>query len=231
MGSDDSASEQGRGLACPPPLHLALLDRPLRVERKIQWEPITARSRLLQQATTGLKHSETIIAAHQYFQVVTTRAVQIQTLAVDPVNPRLRFKALAHGLKETLPYHCPWWRPGMPEGRRSIVRVAHRPPPRLAAWSQHVNDVGEEDEAHDGKEHQHQNVHHGENTVRNGRRRREDTERENRHGSRCGRSAMIGAIRAFSELSSPLPLLVQNRKWSIGMFSYHFHKFRHKFQS
>lgn len=91
----------------PPPLHLALLDRPLRVERKIQWEPITARSRLLQQATTGLKHSETIIAAHQYFQVVTTRAVQIQTLAVAPVNPRLRFKALAHGLKETLPYHCP----------------------------------------------------------------------------------------------------------------------------
>lgn len=150
-------------------------------------------------------------------------------LAVDPLN--LSFQALAHGLKGTLPYHCPWWRPGMPEGRRSIVRVGHRPPPDHR-WSQHVNDVGEEDEAHDGKEHQHQNVHHGENTVRNGRRRREDSERENGHGSRCRRSAMIGTIRAFSELRSPLPPPSKTGSDRLGRFLTIFTlKKRHKFQS
>lgn len=35
--------------------------------------------------------------------------------------------------------------------------------------SQHVDDVREEDEANDGEKHQHQNVHHDGNYVRDGR--------------------------------------------------------------
>lgn len=36
---------------------------------------------------------------------------------------------------------------------------------RWCASSQHVDDVGEEDEAHDGEEHQQHDVHHGGNAV------------------------------------------------------------------
>lgn len=42
--------------------------------------------------------------------------------------------------------------------------------PRVRAGSlQQVDDVGKEDEAHDGEKHQHQNVHHDGNTGRDGR--------------------------------------------------------------
>ncbi|CAB1431336.1 unnamed protein product [Pleuronectes platessa] len=46
--------------------------------------------------------------------------------------------------------------------------LLHPPPPpsSSSSSSQHVDDVGEEDEAHDGEKHQHQNVHHGGNGVR-----------------------------------------------------------------
>lgn len=47
-------------------------------------------------------------------------------------------------------------------------------------------------------------------------------QRWNRRGSRRRRSAKIGTIRA--SLCSPLPPLVQNRKWSIGTFYYHLSK-------
>lgn len=65
----------------------------------------------------------------------------------------------------------------------------------LDASSQHVDDVGEEDEAHDGEEHQHQNVHHDGNNVRDGRWRC-TTYRQLYHRSR--RSAEIGTDRKLT---------------------------------
>lgn len=59
--------------------------------------------------------------------------------------------------------------------RRGKTRILCSPVHRPAALcgrarsSQQVDDVGEEDEAYDGEKHQHQNVHHDGNTVRDGR--------------------------------------------------------------
>lgn len=47
------------------------------------------------------------------------------------------------------------------EETHSSLSSLHR-----VASSQHVDDVGEEDQAHDGEKHQHQNVHHGEDAVK-----------------------------------------------------------------
>lgn len=129
MGSDDSASEQGRALACTPPppptLHLALLDRSLRVEWKLQWESITARPRLLQQATTGLKHLEMIVAAHQYFHA---RAVQIQTLD----QFKSQFSSVSTWVERNAPLPLSMMKTRDAGGKKEHrVRVGHRPPPRL----------------------------------------------------------------------------------------------------
>lgn len=71
--------------------------------------------------------------------------------------------------------------------------------------SQQVDDVGEEDEANDGEKHQHQNVHHVGNAVRDGRSGgEEDTQirKAAAHIRRCRRSAEIGNVRRGKRIRS-----------------------------
>lgn len=93
-----------------------------------------------------------------------------------------------------------------------------------AASSQQVDDVGEEDEANDGEEHQHQNVHHdGDAAGGDGRcGRAEDTQGKKKTPQQPG-SEEIGKDRLRSgddearrgeaaPPPSPPPVLVVNRK-------------------
>lgn len=66
-----------------------------------------------------------------------------------------------------------------------------------AGPSQQVDDVGKKDEAHDGEKHQHQNVHHDENTARDGCCGREKDTQHN--SSWCKRSCKIVSVRGFTE--------------------------------
>lgn len=81
-----------------------------------------------------------------------------------------------------------------------------------AASSQQVDDVGEEDEANDGEEHQHQNVHHDGDAAGGDGLKNKPT-----HSSRAAkRSAKIGRVRAMTRRGGsapPLPsVLLVNRK-------------------
>lgn len=77
------------------------------------------------------------------------------------------------------------------------------------ASSQQVDDVGEEDEANDGEEHQHQNVHHdGDAAGGDGRRGHAGGKKKPTHSSRAAeRSAKIGRVRAMTRRGGSAPLL------------------------
>lgn len=109
---------------------------------------------------------------------------------------------------ETLPYLCPWWetRDAGEEKHTSRARLPPRAAERGASASQQVDDVGEEDEAHDGEKHQHQNVHHDGNTARDGRCRREEDTQQTAQGGDRPRSGSFGGRRRERESAGPSPM-------------------------